>query len=123
MQHTSGSGQCCLVTSKSVHRCARCVQMLFSLSLCLCSGGSVCRADSKAKRCFSHGCSYSPEDGRTPDPAEAAEGYQGALAVGWGGAAVLTACSGATDSRRPVDKDSWITSDISRESCREYGGT
>ena len=40
-----------------------------------------------------------------------------------GGAAVLTARSRAIDSRRPVDKDSSVTSDISRESCREYGGT
>ena len=39
--------QCCIVTSESVHRCAHCVQMLFSLSLCLCRGRSVCRADSK----------------------------------------------------------------------------
>lgn len=73
--------QCCIATSESVHRCAHCVQMLFSLSLCLCRGGSVCRADSKGKRRFSHGCSYSPEVGRTPGPAE---GYQGALGVGWG---------------------------------------
>ena len=74
---------CCIVTCKSVHRCALCAQMLFPLSLCLCSGGSVCRADSKGEHRFSHGCSYSPEDGRTPDPAEAAEGYQAALGVRW----------------------------------------
>ena len=63
--------------------CTLCTDVV-STFLVLCSRGSVCRADSKGKRCFSHGCSYSPEDGRTPDPAEAAEGYQAALGVGWG---------------------------------------
>ena len=57
------------------------------LSLCLCNRGSVCRADSKGKHCFSYGCISSPEDSsftRTTGPAEGAVTPSSQGVVGWG---------------------------------------
>lgn len=64
-----------------------------------------------------------PRGWQDPWPCRGGRGVPRSTGGGVGGAAVLTARSRAIDSRRPVDKDSSVTSDISRESCREYGGT